>query len=217
MPTKGRARPGMPTCAPAEAPRTAIPLAGSGQAASGQSGAGRAFSRAQFPRPKRRFALGPADDGSIGRGRAPTSSTQSDRTLAGLFEAGATAALGSARSVLRTLERAKRAADRRRERRHRVGLLQPAARSGFVGARVRVRVGMGRGEGRSVVAFFVTTALTIVSVSVTFRQILARRGTPFARALSKDGASAVPAGGGYALRSRADPGSRLRYVAPDGC
>ena len=57
-----------------------------------------------------------------------------------------------------------------------------------------------------VVAFFVTIVLTVVSVSVTFRQILARRGTPFARALSKDGASAVPAGGGYALRSRADPG-----------
>lgn len=49
----------------------------------------------------------------------------------------------------------------------------------------------------------VTALLTIVPHNVTCGDSLLGRGTPFARALSEDGAGAVPAGGEYALRSRA--------------
>jgi hypothetical protein len=49
----------------------------------------------------------------------------------------------------------------------------------------------------------VTTLLTTVPHSVTCGDSRLGRGTPFARALSEDGAGAVPAGGEYALRSRA--------------
>jgi hypothetical protein len=66
------------------------------------------------------------------------------------------------------------------------------------------RIKSGNDEMRRLVTF----SLTLVAIYVTRLANLAYRGTPFARALSKDGASAVPAGGGYALRSRAALGHR---------